>query len=64
MACPQMVRGTSLNSMVGVPHDEDDGEQDKLKLLQQEDDEGTGLSQPGVADPEDISRAAATWTAT
>ena len=57
------MRGTSLNSMVGVPHDED-GEQDTLKLLQQEDDEGTGLSQPGAADPEDISRAAATWTAT
>ena len=63
MACPQMVRGTSLNSMVGVPHDEDDGEQDQLKLLQQEGDEGTGLSQPGAADPE-VSRAAATWTAT
>ena len=36
------VRETSLNSMVSVPHDEDDGEQEKLKLLQQEDDDGTG----------------------
>jgi hypothetical protein len=44
--------------MVGVPHDEDDGEQQKLQQLQQEDDDGTGLHQQDKADVEDISRAA------
>jgi hypothetical protein len=42
--------------MTGVPHDEDDGEQQKLKQLHQEDDDGTGLSQREKADI--ISRAA------
>ena len=52
------LRETSLLSMVGVPHDEDDGEQQKLKRLQQEDDDGSGLHQQDKADVEDISRAA------
>ena len=50
------VRETSLSSMVGVPHDEDDGKQQTLKLLHQEDDDGTGLNQREKA--EIISRAA------
>ena len=53
------VRATSLLSMVGVPHDEDQGEQQESKLLPAEDDDGEGLSQHVHADPEDISRAAA-----
>jgi hypothetical protein len=52
------LRETSLLSMVGVPHDEDDGEQQKLQRLQQEDDDGTGLHQQDKADVEDRSRAA------
>ncbi len=52
------VRETSLTSMVGVPHDEDQGEQQKLKLLSAEDDDGKGLIQQAHADPDDISRAA------
>ena len=51
-------RATSLLSMVGVPHDEDEGEQQKLKLLPAEDDDGEGLTQHVHAGPEDISRAA------
>jgi hypothetical protein len=39
------VRETSLMSMVGVPHSEDNGEQEKLELLQ-DDDDGMGLDQP------------------
>ena len=58
------VRATSLLSMLGTPHDEDKGEQQKLKLLPAEDDDCEGLSQHVHPDPEDISRAAATWTAT
>ena len=41
----------SLRNMVGIPHNEDKGEQDKLKL-QWEDDEGKagkGLNQPEEA---------------
>ena len=55
---PRWVREASLLSMVGVPHDEDDGEQQKLKQLQQDDDGGTGLHQQDKADVEDKSRAA------
>jgi hypothetical protein len=51
----QEVRETSLASMTGVPHDEDDGEQQKLKQLHPEDDDGT-LNQQEKA--EVISRAA------
>ena len=36
------VRATSLLSMLGVPHDEDKGEQQKLKLLPAEDDDCDG----------------------
>ncbi len=57
---PREVRATSLLSMVGVPHDEDQGEQQKLKLLPAEDDDGTGLYPQAKADPEDKSRAAPT----
>ncbi len=49
------VREISLGSMTGVPHDEDDGEQQKLKQLHHEDDDGT-LNQQEKA--EVISRAA------
>ena len=52
------VRAASLLSMVGAPHDEDQSEQQKLKLLPAEDDDGTGLHQQDKADVEDISRAA------
>jgi hypothetical protein len=52
------VRKTSFISMVGVPHDEDHGEHQKLMLLQAEDDDDTGLHQQVKADPEDRSRAA------
>ena len=52
---PGEARETSLSSMVGVPHDEDDGEQQKLNQLHHEDDDGT-LNQPEKA--EVISRAA------
>ena len=55
---PRAVRETSLMSMVGVPHNEDDGEQEKLKLLQ-EDDDGTGLHQPHGADQQDKALVAA-----
>ncbi len=49
------VREISLGSMTGVPHDEDDGEQQKLKQLRCEDDD-SALHQPDKA--EVISRAA------
>jgi hypothetical protein len=44
------VRETSLISMVGVPDNEDIGEQEKLKLLPPEDDDGERLHQPEEAD--------------
>ncbi len=59
---PRWVRETSLLSMVGAPHDEDDGEQQTLKQLQQDDDDGTGLHQQDKADTKDRSRAATTIT--
>jgi hypothetical protein len=52
------VRETSLMSMVGVPHSEDNGEQEKLKLLQ-EDEDGTVLDQPHGADQQDKAHYAA-----
>ena len=55
---PRWVREASLLSMVGVPHDEDDGEQQKLKRLQQDDDDSAGLHQQDKADVEDRSCAA------
>ena len=58
---PKGVRETSLDSMVGVPHDEDEGEQVRIKLLQQEDNDGASDS-PHTADPppaDTIARAAA-----
>ena len=44
------VRETSLESMLGVPHDEDAGEKVKIKLLHQEDIDDAG-DQPHSADP-------------
>ena len=45
------VRQTSLNSMVGVPHDMDAEEHAQMTLLQQGGVDGTGLNQPdAVAD--------------
>jgi hypothetical protein len=43
------VRETSLISMVGIPHNEDDGEKEKQKLLA-DDDDNTELNQPDGAD--------------
>ena len=40
------VRDTSLGSMVGIPHNEDDGEQERLKLILEDDDDAPRLDQP------------------
>jgi hypothetical protein len=51
------VREASLNSMTGIPHDEDEGEKEKAKTLE-EDDESTGLNQRRLNQPDEAEERA------
>ena len=44
---PRQIREVSLRCMIGVPHNEYEGEKEKTQVLEEE-DANTGLNQPGL----------------